>query len=42
MNTPAAAPGSPREMTENMWLAVKQELEQGPCRSQQQLADLLY
>lgn len=32
--------GRPREVTENMWLALKNELTD-PCRTQQELADLL-
>jgi transposase len=37
------AMGRPRKVTDNMWLAVKHDLEHGdPTQSQQQMADLLY
>jgi transposase len=42
IDVPGGAPGRPREVTENMWLALKGELEQNPCMSQQHMADYLY
>lgn len=38
----APRPGRPREVTENMWLALKNELDRDPCMSQQAMADFLH
>ena len=38
---PRQTTGRPREVTENMWLALKNELEQYPYMSQQAMADFL-
>ena len=38
----ASRPGPPREVTENMWLALKHELDRDPCMSQQAMADFLH
>lgn len=34
--------GRPREVIENMWLALQNRLERNPCMSQQAMADFIY
>ncbi|KAH8744547.1 hypothetical protein F5883DRAFT_476230, partial [Diaporthe sp. PMI_573] len=36
------AKGRPRSLTENMWLALKNQLKNNPCMSQQDMAYFLY
>jgi transposase len=38
----ASRSGRPREVTENMWLALKHELDRDPCISQRAMADFLH
>ena len=42
INAPTTALGRPKEITENMWLAIRHELEQRPGLSQQQQANFLF
>ncbi|CAI0652875.1 unnamed protein product [Colletotrichum noveboracense] len=42
INPPRKAMGRPRVMTENMWLALKNQLERNPCMSQQDMANFLF
>ena len=42
IGAPQKTTGRPREVTENMWLALKDQLDQNPCMSQQDMADFLY
>ncbi|KAL0930259.1 TPR domain-containing protein [Colletotrichum truncatum] len=42
IDPPRRATGRPREVTENMWLALKNHLEEHPCLSQQSMADFLF
>lgn len=42
IDAPAKTLGRPKEITENMWLAIRYELEQCPGLSQQALADFLF
>ncbi|KZL80460.1 tpr domain-containing protein [Colletotrichum incanum] len=42
VDPPRKAMGRPREVTENMWLALQNQLEKYPCMSQQAMADFLF
>ncbi|KAF5520218.1 hypothetical protein CGCA056_v007814 [Colletotrichum aenigma] len=42
IDPPRKAMGRPKEMTENMWLALKNQLECSPCMSQQDTANFLF
>lgn len=42
LDPPRKVMGRPREVTENMWLALQNRLERNPCMSQQAMADFLY
>uniref|UniRef100_L2GCD7 TPR domain-containing protein n=1 Tax=Colletotrichum fructicola (strain Nara gc5) TaxID=1213859 RepID=L2GCD7_COLFN len=42
IDPPRKAMGRPKEMTENMWLALKNQLERNPCMSQQDMANFLF
>jgi transposase len=42
IDIPRVVTGRPRSLTENMWLALQNQLETKPCMSQQDMADFLY
>ncbi|KFA81346.1 hypothetical protein S40288_10368 [Stachybotrys chartarum IBT 40288] len=42
IGTPSQNTGRPREVTENMWLALQNQLIQEPCMSQQDMANFLH
>ncbi|KAK1839987.1 TPR domain-containing protein [Colletotrichum chrysophilum] len=42
IDPPRKVMGRPRGVTENMWLALQNQLERNPCMSQQDMADFLH